>query len=84
MGFVKAAKQESARRDAQRAHAEGRTVFVARYWDEVAMYQGTGSVSGAAEAIESVEAEGWQLANFSYSWVPSKNRGLTVMLFRPR
>jgi hypothetical protein len=46
-------------------------------------YQGTGSVSGAAEAIESVEAAGWHLEHLSYAWVPEKKRGLTLMMFRP-
>jgi hypothetical protein len=83
MGFMKASKVGSIRADAERARSEGRTVFLARYWDEVMSFQGTGSVSGAAEAIESVEAAGWHLEHMAYSWVPEKKRGLTLMLFRP-
>lgn len=46
-------------------------------------FQGTGSVSGAAEAIERVEGEGWGLYHMAYSWVERKSRGVTVMAFRP-
>jgi hypothetical protein len=83
MGFMKSTKIGSIRTDADRAIKESRTVFLARYWDEVMTYQGTGSVSGAAEAIESVEAAGWRLEHMAYSWVPEKRRGVTLMLFRP-
>ncbi len=83
MGIMKASKVGSITADAQRARSEGRTVFLARYWDEVLSFQGTGSVSGAAEASESVEAAGWRLEHMSYSWVLEKRRGLTLLLFRP-
>jgi hypothetical protein len=83
MGFMKSTKVGTIRTDAERARTEGRTVFLARYWDEVMSYQGTGSVSGAAEAIEEVEKAGWRLEHLSYAWVPEKKRGLTLMLFRP-
>lgn len=81
MGLFKQAKIGAITADAQQAIEEGRTRFVARYWDEVVAYQGTGSVSGAAEAIENVEAAGWRLDHAAYSWVPSKNRGLTLLVF---
>jgi hypothetical protein len=84
MGFMKAVKQTLLRDDAARAVEEGRRVFVARFWDEVLSTQMTGSVGGAAEAIEEVESLGWQLADMSYAWVPEKKRGVTVMVFRPR
>ena len=59
-------------------------MFLARYWDEVMTFQGTGPISGASEAIESVEAEGWLLQDIAYSWVERKNRGVTVMVFRKK
>lgn len=68
--------------DAQRALAEGRTVFVCRYWDEVMSFQGTGSIAGAAQAIEDVESIGWELEQASYSWVPEKHRGVQILVFR--
>jgi hypothetical protein len=83
MGIMKASKVGSIRTDAERARSEGRTVFLARYWDEVMTFQGTGSVSGAAEVIESVEAAGRRLEHLSYAWVTEKRRGLTLMMFRP-
>ena len=82
MGLMKKSKISSIRTDAQRAASEGRTIFLARYWDEVMKFQGTGSISGASEAIELVEAEGWHLEDIAYSWVDRKNRGITIMVFR--
>lgn len=81
MGFLKQAKIGAITADAEKAIQEGRTRFVARYWDEVITYQGTGSVAGAAEAIENVEAAGWRLDHAAYSWVDAKSRGVTVMIF---
>lgn len=81
MGLFKQAKIGAITADAERAIAEGRTRFVARYWDEVVAFQGTGSVSGAAEAIENVEAAGWKLDHAAYTWVDGKNRGLTLLIF---
>lgn len=82
MGLVKSSKVGTIRDDAMRGHREGRTVFVARYWDEIFSYQGTGSISGAAEAIEAVESAGWALTHMAYSWVERKNRGVTILMFR--
>lgn len=83
MGLMKSSKVTNIRTDAERARNESKAVFLARYWDEVMTFQGTGSVSGAAEAIEAVEAAGWRLEHMAYSWVEKKNRGLTLLLFRP-
>jgi hypothetical protein len=82
MGLMKTAKVGSITADAERARNEGRSVFLARYWDEVMSFQGTGSVSGAAQAIEAVEVAGWRLEHMAYSWVPEKKRGLTLLMFR--
>jgi hypothetical protein len=82
VGLIKQAKVDTAASHARRAREEGRKVFVGRIRDEVLTYQGTGSISGAAEAVEAIEAEGWRLVNMAYSWVETKKRGLTVCLFR--
>lgn len=82
MGFVKQSKLNTISEDARKVYAEGRTVFVARYWDEVINFQGTGSVAGASEAIELVEAEGWTLQQIAYSWSDGKKRGVSILLFR--
>jgi hypothetical protein len=82
MGLMSKSKQTTIRDSAKRAVAEGRNIFLARYWDEVMNFQGTGPISGASEAIEMVEAEGWLLQDIAYSWVERKNRGVTVMVFR--
>jgi hypothetical protein len=81
VGLIKGTKIGSIRDDAARAIEEDRQVFVARYWDEMIAFQGTGSVSGAAEAIEAVQDAGWKLQHMAYSWVDSKKRGLTMMVF---
>lgn len=83
MGLMKASKVAGIGSDAAGARAKGHKVFVCRYWDEVLNFQGTGSIAGATEAIEAVEAAGWKLDNFSYSWAPEKKRGVSVMVFRP-
>lgn len=82
MGFFTKAKVAGAVADAKKALEEGRQIFVARYWDEVVAYQGTGSVAGAADFIEHCEELGWRLAHASYAWVPEKKRGVQVLIFR--
>jgi hypothetical protein len=82
MGIMKGSKLASISEDARKVHEEGRSVFVCRYWDEVLNFQGTGSIVGASEAIEMVEAEGWRLEHLAYSWSDGKKRGLSVMMFR--
>jgi hypothetical protein len=82
MGFMTKSKIASIEAAAKKAYTEGRTVFLARYWDEVMSFQGTGEIAGGSEAIEMVESAGWQLKDIAYSWVDRKNRGLTIMVFR--
>ena len=84
MGLMKGTKLTNISQDAAKVYAEGRTVFVCRYWDEVLNFQGTGSIAGASEAIEMVEAQGWVLHQIAYSWSDGKKRGVSVMLFRRR
>lgn len=75
-------KVASIKTAAQKSYTEGKTVFLARYWDEVMTFQGTGEIAGGSQAIEEVESVGWVLKDIAYSWVERKNRGLTVMVFR--
>lgn len=82
MGFMTQSKISTIKADAKKAYNEGRTVFLARYWDEVMSFQGTGAIAGGSQAIEEVESVGWELKDIAYSWVERKNRGLTIMVFR--
>lgn len=82
MGLMTKTKVSTIKIDAKKSFEKGRSVFLARYWDEVFNFQGTGEIAGASEAIESVEAEGWELKDIAYSWVDQKRRGLTIMAFR--
>ena len=75
---------------AQRARAEGRTVFLVRYelGSSDGEYTSGGSsrvLTAAAEVIESVERAGWQLSQFAYSGqaMPAQSTAL-VLLFRSR
>lgn len=83
MGIMKQSKVTNIGNDAVAAREKGHRVFVCRYWDEVLNFQSTGSIAGATEAIEAVEAAGWKLDDFSYAWAPEKKRGISVMVFRP-
>lgn len=82
MGLMSKSKGSSISQDAKKAFNDGRNIFLARYWDEVVTFQGTGEIAGASEAIELVESEGWTLQDIAYSWVERKNRGLTILVFR--
>ncbi|HXF71160.1 MAG TPA: hypothetical protein VNO79_00940 [Actinomycetota bacterium] len=84
MGIFTRAKVAGAVADAKKALEEGRRIFVARYWDEVVAFQGTGAIAGAADFIEQCEELGWRLEQASYSWVPEKKRGVQVLVFRRR
>jgi thymidylate kinase len=82
VGIFVQKKVASAVTDAQKALQEGKKVFVARFWDEVVAYQGTGAIAGAADFIDACEKLGWRLEHASYSWVPEKRRGVQVLIFR--
>ena len=65
MGFIKDAKANTVKAHAERAVNEGRKVFVCRFDPGMSSKHGvSGSVSGVAEMIESVEAAGWKMDNF--------------------
>jgi hypothetical protein len=82
MGFVKDMKTNTAGKDAARAVAEGRQVFVFKFDMPNLNSAATASVSGAAETIEAIEAEGWVLGHMSVH--PSVRHGAMVMVFRRR
>ena len=80
MAFTKA-KASFAAVEATRAIQEGRTVFVYRYNVPFSSSNFSGSVSGAAEVIETIEAKGWALTQMAYDERQSSN-GSALMLFR--
>jgi hypothetical protein len=81
MGFIKDAKTGSAGTEAGRARQEGRSVFLYRYNVPATSSGFSGSVSGAAEVIETIEHAGWRLAEMAYDGQQSKN-GAVLLLFR--
>ena len=80
MGFVKDMKASTASKDAARATAEGRKAFVFKFEMPNLNSGVTSGVSGAAEAIEAIEAEGWAMSQMSIH--PSVRHGAMVMVFR--
>jgi len=81
MGLVKETKAGVGRTEAARARSEGRTVFVYRCNVPAFRSGFSGSISGAAEVIESIEGQGWSLSEFAYDGAQSRN-GALVMMFR--
>ncbi|MDP9476257.1 MAG: hypothetical protein M3R38_11355 [Actinomycetota bacterium] len=65
MGIFKDVKVQTIGKEAARALSEGRSVFVARLEGGFLSRNMSGSVSGVAEMIESIEAEGWRLEHLS-------------------
>lgn len=83
MGFLKDAKANMIGEEAVRARAEGRTVFTPKLNTPAGQHGMSGSIGGWAEMIESVEAAGWQLYNWSVA-MDEKGRPEAYPLFRPR
>lgn len=73
MGFMTNTKVATIKTSAQKAYNDGRTIFLARYWDEVMNFQGTGEIAGGSMAIGEVESVGWELKDIAYSWVDKKS-----------
>jgi hypothetical protein len=66
---------------AARAVKEGRTTMLYRY-DVAATSTGfSGPLSGAAEVVEAIEGQGWQVGEMAYDGQQSKN-GCVILLFR--
>jgi hypothetical protein len=78
VGFIKGAKSDSIGQQAARAVAEGRRVFACRVneggWND----NWGGSLSGVAEQIEAVEAQGWRLDKASF--LPGKGQNVSAFL----
>jgi hypothetical protein len=64
MAFLKEARAKVAAQHAARAREEGRTVLVFLVNVPLGTAEGT-PVSGVAEQIEAVEAQGWYLASLN-------------------
>jgi hypothetical protein len=76
MPFIKDMKADTAAKHARRAAEEGRTVLV--FLVDVPRAAGEGKpVSGVAEQIEAVEAQGWQLQSLG-----ARDAGSMIALFR--
>lgn len=83
MGLINNLKADTLGKDAARAREQGRTVFVARINMPVTGSGFSQSLSGAAEMIEAIEAQGW--AYHDMSWTQdSKDRPEGYFLFRRR
>lgn len=67
MGFIDRVKSSKISDEAERAASQGRTVFLARINVGMTDAGMSGTVTGAAEIIEAVEAVGWRLDQMSYT-----------------
>lgn len=83
MGFIKDAKAGMLAQEAERAVREGRTVFTAMLNTPWTHHTMSGSVPDWAQMIESVEACGWRLADWSVA-MDAKGRPQAYPLFRRR
>jgi hypothetical protein len=81
MGLINSLKADTLGKDAARALQQGRTTFVARINVPVINSGMSQSVSGAAEMIEAVEAEGWLYQDMSWTQ-DAKGRPEGYFLFR--
>lgn len=81
MGFIKSAKQNMVREEAERAVAEGRRVFAPRLNTPMTQHGMSGSIAGWAEMIESIEDCGWTLDHWSVA-TDAKDRPEAYPLFR--
>lgn len=83
MGLIKQQKADSIATEAQRALAEGRTVFAPKLNTPMLQHSFSGSIAGWAEQIEAVEAQGWALYHWAVG-IDGKGRPEAYPLFRPR
>lgn len=84
MGWIKDAKAEAISKEAQRALDEGRTVFVCRVNQGSLQSNYSGSLSGVAEQIEAIEAQGWQLDQASFSHDHRDHASAFLIFRKPR
>lgn len=83
MGFIKDAKQNMVGAEAERALSEGRTVFAPMLNTPMTQPTISGSIAGWAEMIETIEAKGWRLDQWSVAH-DTKGRPQAYPLFRKR
>lgn len=83
MGFVKNAKENIVRAEAERAIQEGRTIYTPMLNTPMTHGGLSGSIPGWAEMIEAVEAVGWVLSEWSVA-ADQKGRPQAYPLFRRR
>ena len=81
MGIFKEAKVSALGDEARRAAEEGRTVFAPKLNTPASQHGLSGAISGWAEMIEGVEAEGWRLDHWSVA-MDAKGRPEAYPLFR--
>jgi hypothetical protein len=78
-GLITRGKEVHARDEARRAFAEGHTLFA--YQLAGRLFDWFGSVTGYAEQLEAIEAEGWRLEQISYAG-GTKGDAVQIALFR--
>ena len=83
MGWIKDAKADMLRQEAERAVQQGRTIFAAMLNTPMTQHYLSGSVAGWAEMIESVERAGWRLTDWSVA-MDNQGRPQAYPLFRRR
>lgn len=81
MGFLKDAKASMVATEAERAAAEGRTVFAPKLNTPASQHGMSGAISGWAEMVEGIEAAGWRLDQWTVC-VDGKGRPEAYPLFR--
>lgn len=81
MGFLKDAKANMVATEAERAAAEGRTVFAPKLNTPATQHGMSGAIAGWAEMIEGIEAHGWRLDHWSVA-MDEKGRPEAYPLFR--
>lgn len=81
MGFIKDAKQNMVRTEAERAIVEGRRVYVPMLNTPATHGGMSGSIPGWAEMIEAVEEAGWVLSEWAVS-TDQKGKPQAYPLFR--
>lgn len=84
MGWLASAKGNEAGRQAREARDGGKGVLVYKFIEASGNSRLTGPMSGMAEQIEAIEAEGWALADMSAAQGKSlfSERVALVCMFR--
>lgn len=81
MGIFKDAKADAIGKEARKAAEDGRALFAPKLNTPMTQHGLSGSISGWAEMIESIESEGWRLDHWSVA-MDGKGRPEAYPLFR--